>query len=57
MLHYPACERNREPILAMPANNRTLIFQPEELPYEAANWRTRRRSKQVSIQALLAFES
>lgn len=37
MLLSPACERNREPILAMPANNRTLIFQLEELPCEAAN--------------------
>ncbi len=32
VLHSPACERNREPILAMPANNRTLIFQLEDSP-------------------------
>jgi hypothetical protein len=36
---------------------RNLIFQIEELPCEAANCRMRRRSKQVSIEALLAFES
>ena len=32
VLHSPACKRNREPILATPTNNRTLIFQLEELP-------------------------
>jgi len=40
VLHSPACKRNREPILATPTNNRTLIFQLEELPCEAANCRT-----------------
>lgn len=32
VLHSPACERKREPILAMPTNNLILIFQLEDSP-------------------------